>query len=48
MENNNEFWEYLEKIVCDNEVIIDRPKGSRHPKYNNMVYEVDYGYLKNI
>jgi inorganic pyrophosphatase len=48
MENNNEFWECLEKIVYSNEIIIDRPKGSRHPKYNDMVYEVDYGYLKNI
>ena len=47
MEYNNGFWEYLEKVVQNNEIIIDRPKGTRHPKYNNMVYEIDYGYIKN-
>jgi inorganic pyrophosphatase len=47
MECNNVFWEYLEKIVQNNEIIIDRPKGTKHPKYNDMVYEIDYGYIKN-
>jgi inorganic pyrophosphatase len=47
MEYNNMFWEYLEKIVNENGIIIDRPKGTRHPKYNNMIYVVDYGYIKN-
>ena len=46
--DNNEFWEYLEKIVNENEVIIDRPKGTRHPKYENVLYVVDYGCIKNI
>jgi len=47
MENNVLFWDYLEKLVFENEVIIDRPKGTRHPKYNDMIYIVDYGYIKN-
>jgi inorganic pyrophosphatase len=47
MEYNTLFWEYLEKLVHENEIIIDRPKGTKHPKYNNMVYPVDYGYIKN-
>jgi inorganic pyrophosphatase len=46
MENDTMFWEYLEKIVYDNEIIIDRPKGTRHPKYNEMAYVVDYGFIK--
>jgi inorganic pyrophosphatase len=37
----------LEKIVNKNGIIIDRPKGTKHPKYNNMLYVVDYGYIKN-
>lgn len=45
--NNQEFWAMLDKLVCDSELIIDRPKGSRHPKYPDILYEVDYGYLKN-
>jgi inorganic pyrophosphatase len=47
MQYNKLFWEYLEQIINENEIIIDRPKGTKHPKYNNMVYEVDYGYIKN-
>jgi len=47
MEYDSIFWEYLEKLVCKNKIIIDRPKGTKHPKYNDMVYAVDYGYVKN-
>ena len=34
---------YLEKII---EVKIDRPMGSKHPKYN-YIYPVNYGYIPN-
>lgn len=27
-------------------VIIDRPLGSRHPKYRDTVYQVNYGYIE--
>jgi inorganic pyrophosphatase len=47
MDYNNDFWEYLNKLVMENEIIIDRPKGTRHPKFDNMIYELDYGYIKN-
>jgi len=29
------------------EIVIDRPIGSKHPKYG-FVYEVNYGYLPNV
>ena len=35
--------DYLNKIV---EVVIDRPMGSKHPKYN-FIYPVNYGYIPN-
>ena len=47
MENNKLFWEYIEKLVNENKIVIDRPKGTKHPKYKNMVYVVDYGYIEN-
>jgi inorganic pyrophosphatase len=47
MEPNNDFWQYVNRLVQENEIIIDRPKGSRHPKYNHLVYVVDYGYIKD-
>ena len=46
MMNNPEFWLALDKLIADSEIIIDRPKGSQHPRYD-FIYEVDYGYLKN-
>jgi len=44
---NDEFWQALDKLVSESEIIIERPKGSRHPKYLDYTYPLDYGYLKN-
>lgn len=44
---NKEFWYAIEQLVRESEIVIDRPKGSVHPKYSNFIYKVDYGYLKN-
>lgn len=44
---NPEFWTALEQLTNDSEIVIDRPKGSVHPKYPDFIYRVDYGYLKN-
>ena len=43
---NEAFWEMLDALVREHEMIIDRPKGSRHPRYPEVVYRLDYGYLK--
>ena len=43
----NDFWAALERLVSESEIIIDRPKGSRHPKYPDIIYPVDYGCLSN-
>ena len=42
---DNNFWQALDKLVSESKVTIDRPKGSHHPKYPDIVYPVDYGYL---
>lgn len=44
---NNEFWNALDELVCNSDIVIDRPKGSAHPKYPHITYKVDYGYLNN-
>jgi len=44
---NNEFWQLLDKLVSESEIIIDRPKGSPHPKYSDFIYPLDYGYIDN-
>jgi inorganic pyrophosphatase len=33
--------------VNESELVIDRPKGSKHKTLKDFVYEVDYGYLKD-
>ncbi len=47
MQAANNFWMALDELVYSSEIIIDRPKGTAHPRYPNFVYKVDYGYLKN-
>lgn len=48
MDNRNPaFWNALNSLVRESEVVIDRPRGSHHPRYPELIYPVDYGYLKN-
>ena len=44
---NSGFWCALDKLAAESNIIIDRPKGSRHPKYPDCIYPLDYGYLEN-
>lgn len=43
---SHEFWEYLQHLVDSSEIVIDRSKGSIHPRYPEIRYPVDYGFLK--
>lgn len=36
----------MDQLYRDSEVVVDRPGGSRHPKYPQILYAVDYGYMK--
>lgn len=44
---DEDFWNALDKLVNNSEIIIDRPKGTAHPKYPDFIYDLDYGYLNN-
>ncbi|MBR2645610.1 MAG: inorganic pyrophosphatase [Clostridia bacterium] len=46
-EYNDAFWNVLDELVSNSEIVIDRPKGSAHPRFPDFIYKVDYGYLKN-
>lgn len=39
------FWEMADELVRTHPLVIDRPKGSRHPRFPEQVYPLDYGYL---
>lgn len=47
MKYDKDFWSALDSLVSNSTIIIDRPKGSIHPKYTDFIYEVDYGYLSD-
>ena len=40
------FWAAAEELVATSEIVIDRPKGSRHPQLPEVIYPVAYGYLR--
>ena len=44
---NEDFWNALDEMVSNSEIVIDRPRGSAHPRFPNFIYKVDYGYLKD-
>lgn len=45
MDPTDGFWQALDELVARSQVVIDRPRGTVHPRYPAMRYEVDYGYL---
>jgi len=44
---DHDFWEALDLLVETSELVIDRPRGTAHPRYPDFIYRVDYGYLKD-
>ena len=44
---HEDFWNAIDELVNTSEIVIDRPKGSAHPRFPDFIYRVDYGYLKN-
>ena len=41
---NPKFWIALDSLLSQHKIIIDRPKGTPHPKVS-LIYPVDYGYF---
>jgi inorganic pyrophosphatase len=46
--NNQDFWSRLASFVSRGSVVVDRPKGSTHPRIPRLVYPLDYGYLRDL
>jgi len=43
---SSKFWQAIDSLLLESEIIIDRPGGSVHPRYPDFKYPLDYGYLK--
>jgi inorganic pyrophosphatase len=39
------FWRELAALAANSEVVIDRPQGSIHPRYPELRFPLNYGYL---
>ena len=37
----------MTQLARTNSIIVERPKGSTHPHYPEVIYLLDYGYLEN-
>ena len=46
VKDEEEFWQALDRLVEGSRVVVDRPKGSRHPRFPERGYPLDYGYLE--
>jgi len=40
------FWNRLDQLIASSEIVVDRPKGSTHPRYPRICYPLDYGFLQ--
>ena len=40
--------DYSKMIGHEYEITIDRPLGSVHPKFDDIIYPVNYGYIERI
>lgn len=39
------FWKALDELAGSGDIVIDRAEGTVHPRYPDLVYPLDYGYL---
>jgi inorganic pyrophosphatase len=39
------FWAALDELVASCRIVIDRPRGTSHPRYPELIYPLSYGYL---
>jgi inorganic pyrophosphatase len=42
---DSNFWQSVDQLVDASNLIVDRPKGTAHPRHPSLVYPLDYGYL---
>lgn len=41
-----DFWKRLDDLLATSRIVIDRPAGTVHPKYPDLIFPLDYGYLE--
>ena len=44
--DNADFWLAIDTLISESEIAVDRPKGTKHPRFD-FIFPLDYGYLKH-
>lgn len=47
MTSDTDFWKALTELVSTNSIRIDRPKATAHPRFPDLIYPLDYGYVED-
>ncbi len=37
----------MSELATSSSIFLDRPRGTAHPRYPEVIYPLDYGYLEN-
>jgi inorganic pyrophosphatase len=45
--DNDAFYETFERLIGEYGITIDRPKGTSHPRFSDLIYPIDYGFINN-
>lgn len=40
-------WERWEKLILSEGILLDRPRATLHPRYPDIIYPMDYGFIRN-
>ena len=40
------FWDEMAALVVSKPIVIDRPRGEAHPRFPELIYPFDYGYVE--
>jgi inorganic pyrophosphatase len=44
-DGDSRFWDLGDRLVREHPIVIDRPGGSGHPRFPDLIYPFDYGHL---
>ena len=44
--DNKDIFETFDALLSSSEIVLDRPKGTAHPRYSDFVYPFNYGFLQ--
>lgn len=44
--HSRDYWRAMQALVVEAQIVIDRPRGQPHPRYPELIYPFDYGYIE--